>query len=99
MVSRRLNLFTKPRHYRLVAHSWLTVSIMAAYFLYINASSWESDSDCSRLVCSSQAETMAGVSYYEKILRRNVLLRRLLGKEMEYYIQVGKDFYHQRFVC
>ena len=71
---------------------------MAAYFLYINATSWESDSDCSRLVCSSQAETEAGISYYQKILRRNVLLRRLLGKEMEYYIQVCKVFYHQRFL-
>ena len=35
-----------------------------------------------------QAETEAGISYYQKILRRNVLLRRLLGEEMEYYIQV-----------
>ena len=97
--TRRLDLFTKPRHYRLMAHSWLAVSIMAAYFLYINATSWESDSDCSRLVCSSTAETEAGISYYQKILRRNVLLRRLLGKEMEYYIQVCTDFYHQRFLC
>merc|ERR1712066_745027 len=65
---------------------------MFAYFLYINASSWESDSDCSRAVCSSQAETEAGISYYQKILRRNVLLRRLLGKEMEYYIQESGEY-------
>jgi len=39
-----------------------------------------------------QAETEAGVSYYEKILRRNVLLRRLLGKEMEYYIQESGEY-------
>ena len=53
-MARRLNLFTKPRHWRLAAHSWLAVSITAAYFLYLNASSWESDTDCSRLVCTSQ---------------------------------------------
>ena len=87
-VLRKLSLFTKHHCYRMFAQSWLACSIMFAYFLYINASSWESDSDCSRAVCSSQRETEAGISYYQKILRRNVLLRRLLGEEMEYYIQV-----------
>ena len=49
-----------------------------------------------------QAETEAGISYYQKILRRNVLLRRLFGEEMEYYIQVrGSNFLWwdlQRFI-
>ena len=53
-VLRKLSLFTKHHCYRMFAHSWLACSIMFAYFLYINASSWESDSDCSRAVCSSQ---------------------------------------------
>ena len=53
-VLRKLSLFTKHHCYRMFAQSWLACSIMFAYFLYINASSWESDSDCSRVVCSSQ---------------------------------------------
>ena len=30
----------------------------------------------------------SGISYYNKLLRRNVILRRVIGEDLDYYIQV-----------
>ncbi len=30
----------------------------------------------------------SGISYYKKLLKRNLILRRVIGEEMDYYIQV-----------
>ena len=59
LYSRKFNLFAKPQRFRVFAHSWLACSLLFGYFLYLNASTMESDSDCSRVVCSSQVQSVA----------------------------------------
>ena len=84
----RLDLFSKPRVFRVMSVCWIGTTTLLSYLYFINASSLETDVNSFQLVCRTPEEANAGISYYEKILRRNVLLRRLLGEQMEYYIQV-----------
>ena len=87
----RLDLFSKPRVFRVMSVCWIGTTTLLSYLYFINASSLETDVNSFQLVCRTPEEATAGISYYEKILRRNVLLRRLLGEQMEYYIQVSSQ--------
>ena len=87
-VNNRLDLFSKPRAFRVMSVCWIGTTTLLSYLYFINASSLETDVNSFQLVCRTPEEANAGISFYEKILRRNVLLRRLLGEQMEYYIQV-----------
>ena len=87
-VNNKLDLFSKSRVFRVFSVCWTGAVISLSYIYFINALSLETDTDCYKLICSKSEEAEAGISYYQKIIRRNVLLRRLLGQQMEYYIQV-----------
>jgi len=91
-INKRLNLFSRPRIFRVASVSWISVSVLLSYLYYINASSLETELDCQEVVCTSLEQLEAGLSYYQKLLRRNVLLRRLLGQESQYYIQDSGEY-------
>jgi len=91
-VNNKLDLFSKSRVFRVFSVCWTGAVISLSYIYFINALSLETDTDCYKLICSKSEEAEAGISYYQKILRRNVLLRRLLGQQMEYYIQESGEY-------
>ena len=57
------------------------------YICYVNTSNLESDTDALAEACKTKEEVEVAIGYFEKVLERNKLLRRLLGKEMENYVQ------------
>jgi len=57
------------------------------YILYVNFSNWEGDTDTLTGVCRTREEVEVALGYYEKVVERNKVLRRLVGEGMEYYIQ------------
>ena len=60
---------------------------MCSYIFYINMSSLEADTDAMTKVCRTQEEVGVALGYFEKVLERNKLVRRLVGEGMEYYVQ------------
>ena len=79
----------RPRIFRVFSVGWVSVSVIFSYLYFINAISLEANIESHKKVCTNTNQVEAAISYYEKLLRRNVLLRRILGEKMEYYIQVG----------
>lgn len=86
-INNKLNLFTKPRFMRVGIQAVSATICLVLYICYVNMSSLESDTDALAEACKTKDEVEVAIGYFEKVLERNKLLRRLLGKEMENYVQ------------
>ena len=62
------------------------------YVMWFNYGNLEMDNKVNKNICKTVEEVDAGISYYNKILKRNVLLRRIIGEGMEYYIQESGEY-------
>ena len=62
------------------------------YVLWFNYGNLEMDNNVNKSICKTVEEVDVGLSYYNKILKRNVLLRRIIGEGMEYYIQESGEY-------
>ena len=60
---------------------------LCSYIFYMNMSSLEADTDAMTKVCRTKEEVQVALGYFEKVLERNKLVRRLVGEGMEYYVQ------------
>ena len=65
---------------------------LVVYVLWFNYGNLELDNNVDKSICKTIEEVDAGVNYYNKMLKRNVLLRRIIGEGMEYYIQESGEY-------
>eukprot|EP00092_Neocalanus_flemingeri_P004023 GFUD01004330.1.p1 GENE.GFUD01004330.1~~GFUD01004330.1.p1 ORF type:complete len:378 (+),score=125.49 GFUD01004330.1:39-1172(+) len=86
-VNNKLGLFNKPRYIRCGLQALLACVSLCLYIVYINMSSMEGDTNAMTAVCRTREEVEVALGYYEKVVERNKMLRRLVGEGMEYYIQ------------
>ena len=67
---------------------WLSCVYLVLYLFWFNYGNLEFDSAIFKDICKTKEEVDSGISYFNKLLKRNVILRRVIGEEMNYYIQV-----------
>jgi len=91
-LNKKLDLFSKPRWMRMGIIAMLGAIHVIMYVMWFNYGNLEMDNKVNKNICKTVEEVDAGISYYNKILKRNVLLRRIIGEGMEYYIQESGEY-------
>ena len=62
------------------------------YICYVNASNLEADTDALAESCKTKEEVVVALGYFDKVLERNMLLRRLV-EGMEYYVKEDGELF------
>jgi len=91
-LNKRLQLFSRPRIFRAGFIGWISCAYLVLYISWYNYGNLEFDSSIYKDICKTKEQIDSGISYYDKLLRRNVILRRVIGKEMDYYIQESGEY-------
>jgi len=91
-LNKKLQLFSRPRIFRIGLVGWISCTFLALYISWYNFGNLEFDSYIYEDICKTIEQIDSGLSYYNKLLRRNVILRRVIGKEMDYYIQESGEY-------
>jgi len=86
-INSRLDLLSKPRHLRFGIQALFASFSICFYLFFVNASNHEADFHCLDQVCKTIEDYEVAIGYFEKVLDRNKVLRRVVGEGIEYYIQ------------
>merc|ERR1719309_1094506 len=86
-VNEKMGLFRRPRVQRLAIQGMLAIGNLVIALYMLNFCTADSEKAAIEDVCRTQEEAEGAVEYYTKVLRRNKVLREILGKEGEYYFQ------------
>jgi len=91
-LNKKLQLFSRPRIYRVGFIGWLSCAYLVIYLAWYNYGNLEFDSTIYKDICKTKEEVDSGISYYNKLLRRNMILRRIIGEDLDYYIQDSGEY-------
>jgi len=91
-LNKKMNMFDKKRFIRLGLIAWAGAFHFIAYLLWLNYGNWEVDNGIYKEVCKTEKEIDVAISYFTKILQRNMLLRKVIGHDIEYYIQETGEY-------
>jgi len=86
-VNNRWKLLETNRFIRLAIQGFFGVISLCFYIFYYNISNFEADTDALSLVCTTREEVEVALGYFDKVLERNKILRKVIGEGMEYNVQ------------
>jgi len=101
-VNNKMRLLERNRFIRLAIQGMLAIFSISMYICYFNMSNLEADTDAMTFICTTREEVEVALGYFEKVLERNKVLRKLVGEGMEYYVQESGElvpFFYDMEVC
>lgn len=91
-LNKKFNMFEKKRFMRVGFMAWNAAFHFIAFLLWLNYGNWEVENGIYKQICKTEEEVDAAISYFTKLLQRNILLKKVIGHDIEYYIQETGEY-------